>query len=134
MRVLGLISGTSHDAIEAAAADFELDGEVVSAKLLAKSSTPYAPELRSRLVAAAALNLGGIANITVVRPSAEPIAYDTGPANALLDAAMLAATNGELSYDRGGERSARGAVDEALLDRLLAEPFYALAAPKSTGK
>ena len=50
MRVLGLISGTSHDAIEAAAADFELDGEVVSAKLLATSSTPYAPELRRRLL------------------------------------------------------------------------------------
>jgi anhydro-N-acetylmuramic acid kinase len=83
---------------------------------------------------AAALNLGGIANITVVRPDAEPVAYDTGPANALLDAAMLELTNGVESYDRDGEHSVRGSVDGPLLARLLDEPFYALAAPKTTGK
>ena len=52
MRVIGLISGTSHDAIEAAAVDFDLAGDEIRARVVASSSTPYAPELRSRLVAA----------------------------------------------------------------------------------
>jgi anhydro-N-acetylmuramic acid kinase len=82
----------------------------------------------------AALNLGGIANVTVIRPDAEPIAYDTGPANALLDVAIAAATDGALTYDRNGERSSRGRIDSALLARLLSEPYYELPPPKTTGK
>lgn len=240
MRVIGLISGTSFDAIEAAAVDFELAGETVSARVVATSSTPYAPELRARIAAAlppaattvdeicaldtligqafagaaaaleldepaqlvcshgqtvyhwvdgrdalgtlqlgqpawlaerlgvpvvsdvrsrdiaaggqgaplasildvlllggegrscAALNLGGIANVTVIRPGEEPIAYDTGPANALLDLAM--ARGGGESFDRDGIRARRGRVDAALLERLLDEPYYALLPPKTTGK
>ncbi|ANY09166.1 anhydro-N-acetylmuramic acid kinase [Pseudonocardia sp. HH130630-07] len=79
----------------------------------------------------AALNLGGIANVTVVG-GAEPVALDTGPANALLDAAVRAAGAGD--RDTGGRRALRGTVDAAALDRLLAEPYYRLPAPKSTGK
>ncbi|MEJ8280720.1 anhydro-N-acetylmuramic acid kinase [Pseudonocardia spirodelae] len=82
--------------------------------------------------AAAALNLGGIANVTVVPADGDPVAFDTGPANALLDAAVRAATGGHA--DTGGVRAARGTVDEAALARLLAEPYYAAPAPKSTGK
>lgn len=82
--------------------------------------------------AAAALNLGGIANVTVVPADGDPVAFDTGPANALLDAAVRAAT-GEHA-DTGGVRATRGVVDEAALTRLLAEPYYAAPAPKSTGK
>jgi anhydro-N-acetylmuramic acid kinase len=241
VRVIGLISGTSFDAIEAAAVDFELEGEEIAASLIATSSTPYAPELRLRIAAAlppaattleevcaldtligqafagaaaaleldepaqlvcshgqtvyhwvdgrralgtlqlgqpawiaerlavpvvsdlrsrditadgqgaplasildvlllggaerpcAALNLGGIGNVTVIRPGEEPIAYDTGPANALLDLAMARDGGGE-PFDHGGARAARGRVDDALLQRLLAEPYYALAPPKTTGK
>jgi anhydro-N-acetylmuramic acid kinase len=80
------------------------------------------------------LNLGGISNVTVVGPGREPIAYDIGPANALLDAVLADATNGEETFDREGLRAARGTVDEELLERLLDEPYYALAPPKSTGK
>jgi anhydro-N-acetylmuramic acid kinase len=242
VRVIGLISGTSHDAIEAAAVDFELVGERIHARVVASARTPYAPDLRRRLVAAlppanttleevcaldtligqafaeaadsleldgraelvcshgqtvfhwvagrralgtlqlgqpawiaerlgvpvvsdvrardisagghgaplasvfdvlllggserpcATLNLGGIANVTVMRPGEEPIAYDTGPANALLDLAIAAGTGGAETYDRDGARAHRGRVDRTLLERLLGEPYYALPPPKTTGK
>ena len=52
MKVVGLISGTSHDAIEAAAAELELHDDVVSMRVLGSSSTPYEAELRNRLLAA----------------------------------------------------------------------------------
>ncbi len=81
-----------------------------------------------------ALNLGGIANITVVRGEDGPVAYDTGPANALIDAGTKHVTGGRLEYDVDGDLAGRGRVDEELLRRLLAEPYYALPAPKSTGK
>ena len=241
MRVIGLISGTSFDAIEAAAVDFELAGEVLEARLVATSSRPYESQLRSRIAAAlpparttlaevceldtligqafaeaaatleldspaelvcshgqtvfhwvkgtralgtlqlgqpawiaerlgvpvvsdvrigdiavggqgaplasvldvlllgdsdrpcAALNLGGIANVTVIRPGEEPFAYDTGPANALLDLAMARDGAGE-TFDRNGARARHGRVDAALLERLLSEPYYRLEPPKTTGK
>jgi len=241
VRVIGLISGTSFDAIEAAAVDFELAGDVLEARLVATSSRPYESQLRSRIAAAlpparttlaevceldtligqafaeaaatleldspaelvcshgqtvfhwvkgtralgtlqlgqpawiaerlgvpvvsdvrigdiavggqgaplasvldvlllgdsdrpcAALNLGGIANVTVIRPGEEPFAYDTGPANALLDLAMARDGAGE-TFDRDGARARRGRVDAALLERLLSEPYYRLEPPKTTGK
>ena len=80
----------------------------------------------------AALNLGGIANVTVVGPAGATTAFDTGPANALLDAAVRAAT-GE-HRDTDGLRAARGTVDEHALARLQAEPYYGLRPPRSTGK
>ncbi|MDI2033393.1 anhydro-N-acetylmuramic acid kinase [Paenarthrobacter nitroguajacolicus] len=79
-----------------------------------------------------ALNLGGIANITVV--SGEPIAFDTGPANALIDAAITSMTAGKQRYDHNGELGARGTVHAELLNRLLDEPYYSRPAPKTTGK
>ena len=85
----------------------------------------------------AALNLGGIANLTVVPAAAEgaaPIAYDAGPANALIDAAVVAVTGGAETCDHGGARAARGTVDEALLTLLLDDFFLAQAPPKTTGK
>lgn len=82
----------------------------------------------------AMLNLGGIANLTVVRPDAPPVAFDTGPANALMDVAVTRLTDGAEQMDRDGARAARGRVRDDLLERLLAEPYYALEAPKSTGR
>lgn len=82
----------------------------------------------------AALNLGGIANVTIVGGGAEPIAFDTGPANALLDVAVEGMTDGRAHFDRDGELAARGRVDAALLGRLLEEPYYGLEPPKTTGK
>ncbi|MYT28238.1 MULTISPECIES: anhydro-N-acetylmuramic acid kinase [unclassified Streptomyces] len=82
----------------------------------------------------AALNLGGIANITIVAPGTEPLAFDTGPANALLDAAVRHFTNGAARYDQDGRRAAAGRTSPDLLRRLLADPYYRRPAPKSTGK
>lgn len=81
---------------------------------------------------AAALNLGGIANITVVGPHV--LAYDTGPANALLDVAVLEREAHPAGYDAGGAIAATGTVDTGLLTLLLREEYYAQPAPKSTGK
>jgi anhydro-N-acetylmuramic acid kinase len=246
MNVIGMISGTSFDAIEAAALEITLDANTVHARLLGHSSVPYAPELhdavaamlppatttvdevcrldtligqsfanvaatlserhfpqgadvicshgqtvfhwvkdghalgtlqlgqaawigettgatvvtdvRSRDVAAGghgaplaslvdvlllgknppkvrgALNLGGISNITVVGPVDAPIAFDIGPANALMDAAVTWLSDGAETYDHEGQRAARGDVDNDLLNDLLTDPYYGAPAPKSTGK
>jgi len=246
MNVIGMISGTSYDAIEAVAVDFDLRERVVHARLLDHVSVPYDAELRSRVanvlpprqttidevcrldteigqafaavaaglaathfaggadvvcshgqtvfhwvheghalgtlqigqaawiaeatgatvvadvrardVAAGghgaplaslvdvlvlgrapeevrgALNLGGISNVTVVGPEREPLAFDIGPANALMDAAVTWKTAGAELYDRDGAHARRGRIDEDLLAAFLAEPYYRAPAPKSTGK
>ena len=82
----------------------------------------------------AALNLGGIANLTIVSSGSAPIAYDAGPANALIDAAVVATTGGAETWDRGGARAGRGTVDEALLALLLDDFYLAQPPPKTTGK
>jgi anhydro-N-acetylmuramic acid kinase len=236
MRVIGLMSGTSFDAIDAAVADLELDGETLRLRPVGAISAPYDDGLRAEIAAAlppaattleavcrldtrigqafaelaaaaverfggaglivshgqtlyhwvegervegtlqvgqpawiaertglpvvsdlrardvaaggqgaplvslldalllagrpgvpAALNLGGIANLTV-----GSIAFDVGPANALLDAATRHFTGAP--FDEDGRLAAAGRVIAELLDRLLADPYYARPAPKSTGK
>lgn len=82
----------------------------------------------------AALNLGGIANLTVTGGGLEPVAFDSGPANALLDVAVAELTDGAETFDRDGRLAMAGTVDQQLLKALLAEPYYALQPPKSTGK
>jgi anhydro-N-acetylmuramic acid kinase len=81
-----------------------------------------------------ALNLGGISNITVVGPDREPLAFDIGPANALMDAATTWLSYGAETFDLDGASAARGEVDVDLLAAMLAEPYYCEPAPKSTGK
>jgi anhydro-N-acetylmuramic acid kinase len=84
-----------------------------------------------------ALNIGGIANITVIPAGAAPeqvVAFDTGPGNMVIDALVRAYTRGQQNFDRGGRIAARGHVNRALLDRLLADPYYRQAPPKSTGR
>jgi anhydro-N-acetylmuramic acid kinase len=78
------------------------------------------------------LNLGGIANITVLGADGSVLGFDTGPANGLLDAWCLR-QRGE-SFDRDGSYAASGQADEALLEQLLDDPYFALAPPKSTGR
>jgi len=248
MRVLGMISGTSHDGIDVAAVDFTIDGGSLAGRIEYADSVPYDPQLRRRIIAAlpparpgfeagceldtsigqafaavavdalaalgpdrpdlicshgqtvfhwvidghargtlqlgqpawiaeatrvpvlsdvraadvaaggegaplvsildrmllepyraagvraGALNLGGIANITVCAPDAEPIAWDIGSANALIDAVVTAAPGATDTFDRGGALAAAGTVIPALLSELLAEPYYRLAPPKSSGK
>ncbi|HEX6446043.1 MAG TPA: anhydro-N-acetylmuramic acid kinase [Streptosporangiales bacterium] len=244
MRVVGMMSGTSYDAVDLAAADFQFDGDTVVASLLGTSGVPVPAELRRRIAAAlpparttleevcrldtelgqlfgaaarqavdeltdgtaelvvshgqtmyhwvdagralgtlqlgspawiaeacgcpvvsdlrtrditrggqgaplvslldamlvlgdgeprGALNLGGIANITL-RRAGDVLAWDVGPANALIDAAVTRLSGGTERMDTGGVRASRGHVRQDLLDALLAEPYYALPPPKSTGK
>lgn len=90
--------------------------------------------LQTRARTSAALNLGGIANVTVVGPGLEPIAFDTGPANTLIDAAVRHITDGMQSYDRGGEIARKGEIHRPLLERLLSDPYYRLPPPKTTGR
>lgn len=242
MRVLGMISGTSHDGIDTAVVDFALQDDRLHGVVVAVGSTPYTGALRSSLVAAlppgqldfaevcrldtlvgqafaevaksvqddldgpldlicshgqtmfhwvdrhralgtlqigqsawiaettgapvlsdlrirdiaaggqgaplvsgmdlllmgdlpghpAALNLGGIANMTVRDGENGSYAYDLGPANALIDAAMMSLY--ELPYDADGRRGSAGSVDTGLLAALLAEPYYRQGLPKTTGK
>jgi anhydro-N-acetylmuramic acid kinase len=83
------------------------------------------------------LNLGGIANVTWLPAAAEPedvLAFDVGPANALLDAVVQLATGGRERCDRDGARAARGRADPALLARLLDDAFLRRPPPKSTGR
>jgi anhydro-N-acetylmuramic acid kinase len=243
VRVLGLISGTSHDGIDAAVVEFGLDGDTLLGHVVHAATTGYDGPLRDRLLAAlppapttlaevcrldtligqafaavaadavaaagpvdavcshgqtvfhwvedgralgtlqigqpawiaerlgvpvvadvrvrdvtagghgaplvsyldtllladlpgrpAALNLGGIANMTVPGLHAPPLAYDIGPANALVDAAVLMTAAHPAGYDADGGLAAAGSVDEELLADLLLEPYYALPHPKSTGK
>jgi anhydro-N-acetylmuramic acid kinase len=244
VKVLGMISGTSHDGIDAAVVDFALQGDVLHGHLTSASSAAYDPALRARILAAlppaattlaevceldtligqafadvadkstaagpvdavcshgqtvfhwvdasgtsalgtlqigqpawiaerlgvpvvadvrirdiaaggqgaplvsyldtlllgdlpgrpAALNLGGISNMTVPGAAGGPLAWDIGPANSLVDAAVLRTGAHPAGYDADGAVAARGRVDEELLADLLAEPYYRLPAPKSTGK
>ncbi|WP_320779637.1 anhydro-N-acetylmuramic acid kinase [Streptomyces sp. CRN 30] len=241
MRVIGLMSGTSYDAVDAAAADLELTGDTLTLRPLGHLAEPYADGLRASLAAAlppagttlaevcrldtligqafaalareadgrlcggraelvvshgqtvyhgagrgtvhgtlqlgqpawiaeatglpvvadlrprdiaaggqgaplvslvdllwlrgrpgtpVALNLGGIANLT----APDGTAFDTGPACALIDAAVRDHTGGRLRCDVDGTLAARGTVHGPLLSRLLDEPYYALPAPRTTGK
>lgn len=75
------------------------------------------------------LNLGGVANITYLDGDADPIACDTGPANALIDDFMKARTGVPVDHD--GAMAAAGRVDEAAIARLLDHPFFARRLPKS---
>lgn len=80
------------------------------------------------------LNLGGIANITVLPrdPSAPVTGFDTGPANCLMDAWSLQQRG--IGCDAGGEWAAQGRVDESLLAQMLDEPYFAQTGPKSSGR
>lgn len=80
-------------------------------------------------------NIGGIANVTLVRDAVDDtIAFDNGPGNMLLDAVARAASAGQEPFDRDGLRAARGRIDPALLAELLSHPYLSLPPPKSTGR
>ncbi len=78
------------------------------------------------------LNLGGIANITLLPASGDVRGFDTGPANALMDAWCYQHTG--QTYDAGGAWGASGEVNDVLLARLLSDPWFAAPPPKSSGR
>jgi anhydro-N-acetylmuramic acid kinase len=88
----------------------------------------------------ALLNLGGIANLTLLPPASGPdrgapvLGWDCGPANSLLDLAVQHFSGGSRSFDADGAWARQGAIDEPLIQRWLAEPYFQEAPPKSTGR
>jgi anhydro-N-acetylmuramic acid kinase len=80
----------------------------------------------------AVLNLGGIANLTLLPSTGAVLGFDCGPGNVLMD--LWAERHLGLRFDADGAWAAGGTVDRALLRTLLAEPYFALPPPKSTGR
>ena len=99
---------------------------------------PLLPALHAALLGdtgedRAVLNLGGIGNLTLLPAASGNVrGFDTGPANALMDA-WCGRHTGQ-GFDRGGAFAAGGRLDEAVLERLLAEPWFTLPPPRSTGR
>ncbi|WP_045739040.1 anhydro-N-acetylmuramic acid kinase [Xanthomonas sp. MUS 060] len=98
---------------------------------------PLMPAFHAAMLGAAhedraVLNLGGIGNLTLLPAHGQVRGFDTGPANALLDA--WSQRHLDQPYDAGGVFAASGQVDADLLQRLLGDPWFALAPPKSTGR
>ncbi len=98
---------------------------------------PLVPALHAALFAApgedvAVLNLGGIANLSLLAAQGAVLGFDCGPANALLDG--WCQRHQSAAYDDGGRWASVGSVDAALLRLLLTEPYLALPPPKSTGR
>jgi len=84
-----------------------------------------------------AVNIGGIANITILERGASPqtvIAFDTGPGNMLIDLFVRDRTGGAAGFDRDGSYALAGAVDVRALEALRADDYFALPPPKSTGR
>jgi len=88
----------------------------------------FAQNDRCRLI----VNLGGICNVTRLQHHDEPVGYDIGPANVLMDL-WVDRHLGE-PFDRNGAWASIGEVDHALLNAFLAEPFFQAPPPKSTGR
>ena len=98
---------------------------------------PLAPLLHQHCCASptknrAIVNIGGIANITLLLANGERVAFDTGPGNVLMD--LWIAQHDGARFDKNGEWATGGSVDTAFLAELMSEPYLALAAPKSTGR
>jgi anhydro-N-acetylmuramic acid kinase len=107
---------------------------------LGGSGAPLVPFVDALLFASkeedrVAVNIGGICNLTILPRGAAPqdaVAFDVGPGMMLLDAFVRERTSERMDFD--GVRTAKGTPDEELLAKLLADPYFALDPPKSTGR
>lgn len=100
---------------------------------------PYVDYLlfRDRRQQRIALNIGGIANTTLIPAGAAPedvIAFDTGPGNMVIDALVRHLTDGRQLYDRNGAIARRGRIHARLLQSMMADPYLEQKPPKSTGR
>ena len=92
---------------------------------------------RHRRICRAVVNIGGIANITLLRPRAKPedvVAFDTGPGNMVIDALVSHYTAGREIYDRNGRIARSGKVHEELLKAMLSDPYFARKPPRTAGR
>lgn len=93
----------------------------------------FADPERSRV----ALNVGGIANVTALAAGAGPedvLAFDTGPGNMVIDGIMTLLTGGKKHVDLGGALARKGSPDRALVDTMLADPFFERTPPRAAGR
>ncbi len=93
----------------------------------------YCDKRRGRV----ALNIGGIANVTVIPRASRPeqvFAFDTGPGNMVVDALVRHFTGGRQSYDRDAQIARRGALLPGLLNQLLTDPYFRKRPPKTAGR
>lgn len=100
---------------------------------------PFADYLlyRDDKVGRVSLNLGGIANVTVIPAGATPhnaVAFDTGPANILIDALVAHFTRGRHRFDKDARIARKGRSMPALVDELMRDPYLRIKPPKSTGR
>ena len=100
---------------------------------------PYADYLlyRHEKLGRVSLNLGGIANITVIPAAARPeqiLAFDTGPANMLIDALVTHFSHGRQRFDENARLASRGRSLPGIIDELMRDPYLRIAPPKSTGR
>jgi len=100
---------------------------------------PYVDYLlwRDKKLGRVALNIGGIANLTVIPADAKPsdvLAFDTGPGNMLIDALVQHFTHGRQRYDKNAQLAAQGKLVPQLLQTLLNDPYLRQKPPKSTGR
>ena len=106
------------------------------------SGAPLAPIVDYLLLAdetvdRVALNIGGIANVTVLPAGCtvdDVVAFDTGPGNMVIDGVMALMTGGHKTCDRDGELAARGTVHEGMMALTLEHPYFSTPPPKSTGR
>ena len=93
--------------------------------------------LRDGRLGSVALNIGGIANVTVIPGGAGPedvFGFDTGPGNMVIDALVRGVTRGKKTFDAGGRLAAQGETLEPILQRMLRLPFFRRQPPKSAGR
>ncbi len=97
---------------------------------------PFAHRLLfgSRGECVAIVNIGGIANITWLGEDHQPLGFDCGPGNMVMDGLMRIISDHRLHYDADGALAARGQVCDALLTRLQQLPYFSRVPPKSTGR
>lgn len=84
-----------------------------------------------------ALNIGGIANITVIPAAAKPqdvVAFDTGPGNMVIDGLVRKLTNGKQVFDRNGDIARKANIHSSLLENMLRDPYFKLKPPKTAGR
>jgi anhydro-N-acetylmuramic acid kinase len=92
---------------------------------------------RSAKIGRVALNIGGIANVTVIPAAARPrdvFAFDTGPGNMIIDAVVERITKGRQAYDQGARLASKGEVIHPLLEKMLREPYLHQRPPKTAGR
>ncbi len=77
----------------------------------------------------AVLNIGGVANVSLLAQGRDLVAFDTGPGNGMID--LLVQARGDGRYDVDGRLAAAGRVDQAILDALLTHPYFSSPPPKS---